>query len=389
MERITPSINHADTTARNADLQSVAALLQERSARRHDIVVPATALMSWKGDLHVKGSEPVLTADGVTTVDGVYTPTNICDEGLSEKFSIPRAYLRRLREDRTDLLDMTLNHHLRGGVDSAHITTEPDSRSFLLRTLRNEAGSGPGIARAILSDKYAIQDDLDILMAVLSAVRETGLNVEVDRADLTERKMHLRLTAPEITALAPVLTEGYRSPYRGEHENSPVVSVGLRVSNSEVGAGAFTIQPEVRVLACNNGLVVNASAIRSVHLGAKMDAGQVNWSADTMEKNAALVAAKTRDAVSSFLSEDWLRSTVAKMEAKAGVEVATVDAVRDVTKSCKFTDEQMDLILGDFVRGGQMSVAGVVNAITSASQRVADADTALEMDMAAGALLGV
>lgn len=392
LARADRTVDRHTTTARNANLADIAALLQDRHARRHDLVVPASMIQAWQGKVLVKGSEPQVSADGVTSMDGFYTPTDVADDGLSDKFSIPRAYLRRLREERPTLLDATLNHHIRGGFHPSAITNEPDERSFLLRTLLPEDGAAvgtPGILRAFLSDRYAIQDDFDILLSVLQAVKETGLHVNVDSADLTERRMHLRLSAPEITAMAPALLEGYRSPYRSEHEDSPIVSVGLRITNSEVGAGAFGIAPEVRVLACDNGLVVTKSIQRQVHLGAKMEAGQVNWSQETMEKNAALIASRTKDAIKSFLNPVWLAEAVHDMTEAAGKPVETVDQVKDVTKSLGFTQAQMDLILGDFIRGGSLTLGGVANAITSASQRVENADDAYAMDLAAGTLLGV
>jgi len=147
-------------TTRNATLADLADLLQRQHADKLDVVVPATAIRSVAGDLHITGiGEPVLSEDGVTSGDGVFRPTAICDAGLAEKLNIPLAYLRRLRERHVHLFDANVNVWL--GDDPG--------RRFLVRTLRGQ--DGPGIARALVSDSYRMVDNLDVLLAVLAGIR--------------------------------------------------------------------------------------------------------------------------------------------------------------------------------------------------------------------------
>jgi hypothetical protein len=139
---------------RNATVADLAVLLQEQHARKLDVVAPATALRAESARLVLSGTEAQITEDGVTPTDGVYLPTDVFDEGLAAKLSIPSAYLRRLRETRPDLYDANVNGWLR----------DPgESRSFLVRCFRGD--DGPGIGRALLSDRYGIIDNLDVLMA--------------------------------------------------------------------------------------------------------------------------------------------------------------------------------------------------------------------------------
>src|SRR2546429_494527 len=75
---------------------------------------------------------------------------------------------------------------------------------------------GEGVCRAFLSDSYKVIDNLDVLTAALAGARETGKQIEIAGCDLTERRMSVRLVAPEVTVLAPRLLRNYRSPFTGQ-----------------------------------------------------------------------------------------------------------------------------------------------------------------------------
>jgi hypothetical protein len=221
-------------------------------------------------------------------------------------------------------------------------------------------------------------DNLDALTAALEGVREAGADVEIRSCDLSERRMTVKLVAPSIQVLAPLLLEGYRNPWsRVPNSELPVIFAGLVLGNSETGNGAFTLKPRAEVQICGNGMVMDAAqSIRSVHLGGKLEEGQIDWSADTQRKQAAVISARTRDAVATFLSEEWLTTQIRALEEK--VKPVT-DAQRVVTVVCRqlqFTEEHTKGILDHFIRGSQLSTAGLMGAVTSYSQDVTDPDEA-------------
>jgi hypothetical protein len=389
-----------ETTTRNAQLSDLLTMLTEQHTRKLDVVAPATALSTRDGVLQVKGAEQEISLDGVTTTDGSYVPTAVFDEGLADKLGVPVGYLKRLREERPDLYDANVNGWLHGrkglirygaGGEVREVRREPvpaDARSFLVRTFRGD--DGPGIARALLSDRYATVDHVDVLMSCLDGVRAAGVSAQVKSGDLTDRRMVVRVACPEVAAEAPRLLAGYRSPFTGASgDDNPLVFAGFRLTNSETGGGAFTITPEITIQVCDNGMTITKDAMRTVHLGGKLEAGVVRWAEDTQQKALELVQAKTRDAVAAFLNRDYLTATVARLEARAEEPVASVDAVRDLTKPLGYTQDQIDGILGYFVKGGQMSRGGVVNAITAYSQTLTDGDAAHDLDARATSLLGV
>lgn len=392
-------------TARNATLGDLATLLKAQHVRKVDIVAPAQTLIAEGGLLRVLGAAEELTEDGVTTTDGLYRPTAIFDGHIAEKLAIPLAYVRRMRAERPDLYDANVNGLLHGqdaGVGPGGDLSPgypADERSFLVRAYKGEDG-GIGVARALLSDRYGITDNLDVLIATLDGIRQSGVEIEVMACDLTDSRMYVQIAAPAVAALAPDLLRGYRPPAgiggwtlpqaraaaRAEGKDypegqEPIVFAGFVVSNSETGDGAFSITPRLIVQACKNGLTIKADAMRAIHVGARLDDGPVRWSEDTQRKNLAVVTAKARDAVATFLDADYVRAAIAKIEKDAGAPVTgAAQTIEKVGKKLNFSQAQIDGVLDHFIAGAQMTAGGVLQAVTSYAQTIGDADAAYDFE---------
>jgi hypothetical protein len=181
LRRRTTALTAPETalTSRNATLRDLVTLLGRQHDAKLDVVVPARDLRMSDGDLHIAGiGEPTITLDGVTPTCGIFHPTLICDGGIADKLGIPGQYLRRMHHAHLALLDHNVNTWL----------ADDPAKRYLVRTLRGSADQ-PGIARAMLSEKYKITDNLDVLMAVLEGIRRTGVHTQISRCDLTERRM--------------------------------------------------------------------------------------------------------------------------------------------------------------------------------------------------------
>lgn len=364
------------TETRNADLPDLVDMLKAQSDVRYDVVAPASQIEMRGGDLIVKGGAARVTDDGVTTDDARLVPTPIFDEGISHRFDIPLKYVRTMRGrvaadiERTDapinveptLYDENVNYWLAANPDKRH----------LVRGFRTDDADEPGIARALLSDRYRAIDNYDVLMATLAGVRAAGVEVNVDGADLSDRRMSLRLTCPEVSAYAENLLDGYRSPWTGDTgTDNPTVFAGLVVKNSETGGGAFTIVPRLVVQVCSNGLQLTKDAMRAVHLGGKLDDGVVRWSDDTQQHELSLITSKTRDAVATFLDVDYMRTKIEELQQLAGVEVAKpADTIQRVSRKVGWSATEQDEILSHFIKGGQTTALGVAQAVTSYAQTV-------------------
>jgi hypothetical protein len=402
-------------TVRNAPLPSLIEMLQQEHAMKVDLPVTAGNIrIDQQGQLVVRGAEIVVDENGVTDPNGVYTCSDVFDDGLRDKLGIPRAYLRRMRTDAPDILAANVNGWLHGrtvrkpGQDAEVVRAGTDKR-YLVRLFAGQ--DGPGVARALLSDRYGLIDNLDVAMAALQGIRDAGVDVDGDdiSGDLTDRKMYLKVRVPQIGVLAPTLLDGYRSPFRDagveeqrNHgwnlerarnaaqaegmtpEQEQLVYAGLEVRNSEVGDGAFTIVPVLTINVCRNGLNVTAEALRRVHIGSKLDDGMIQWSSDTVTKSRDLIVAKTRDAVKSFLNAEFVQSIVDRITAQAVVELdKPQETVEAISKQLAFTESESRGILDHFMRGGQMTAGGVMQAVTSFSQTLGDAERAHALDDAA------
>jgi hypothetical protein len=260
--------------------------------------------------------------------------------------------------------------------------TPADDRKFLVRCFRGD-DTGPGIARAFLSDSYKPIDHLDGLLATLDGITAAGVDARVHSADLTDRRMVVRVVCEEVKGYARTLLRGYRSPFTGASgDENPTVFAGFKITNSETGGGAYQIVPELRVQVCDNGMTITKDALRAVHLGSRLEEGVIRWAEDTQRKQLDLVKAQTRDAVRTFLDVDYVTAQIEKLEGRAGQPLATAEEVTAITKPLGYTRDQQDSILAHFVRGGQMTRGGVFNAITAAAQEH-DPDARYDMEAVA------
>lgn len=354
--------------ARNASFDDLLALLERDQDAKIDLVAPASAIRAVDGNLTVTGMEPVLTPTGVTQADGAYRPTAVADEGIADKLKIPTAYLRRMRTEAVDLYDLNVNGWLQ----------KDPTRRFLLRAFKGE----PGVLRAWLSDGYKIIDHLDMLTAVLAGIKESGHPVKITGADLTERRMIVRVESEHVEALAPELLRGYRSPFTGQTgDQLPIVSAGFVFTNSEVGSGKYAITPRIVAQVCGNGMTITKDAFGKIHLGARMDQGIVKFSEDTQEKNLSLITAQTRDAVATFMNRDYVERKLADIQREAGREITSpAETVELVAKQLRFSDSVRESVFSHFIKGGQTTAGGIMQAITATAQTLDDGDAAYELE---------
>jgi hypothetical protein len=223
---------------------------------------------------------------------------------------------------------------------------------LLVRTFRGS--EGPGLTRALLSDKFKLIDNLDALTATLDGVRAAGVPIDIRGCDLTDSRMYARIQAEGIEASAPQLLTGYRSPFGATGDDNPTVFAGFIISNSEVGAGAFTINPQLVVQVCDNGMTITNDVQRAVHVGSRMAEGLIRWSDDTREKETVLIRSRTKDAVRTFLDINYLIRTIAGLEKTAGKPITGADkVVRTVGKKLAFAEQHISGILDHFIQGAQ------------------------------------
>lgn len=405
-----------ELTTHDADVLDVVSLLETRKTRSIDTVAPLSVVRADAGRFVVNGITPLITDDGVTTVDGTYEPSRIAINHLATLLGASSRDLRNWRETRPGLFSEVVNSLIHGRNHQSPSADDVDPRTgnHLLRFLRADGDADAGILRAVLSDRFKAIDDLDVLMAVLEGLDRANVDLGPGnlRIDVTDRKLYGRVVVPQIAAYAPALLKGYRSPFDGEdlghlvndlwtpervaaaagHEGQgyapgtePVVFAGFKFSTSEVGHGAFNLSPHLVVRICGNGLTINADSIRKTHRGAQLDEGVVEWSDETLRKSLELISAQTVDAVKTFLDPVYLRTKVEQMEQAAEVKVDDAEkTIKAVARKFSFTEGQRADILTKFIRGGQSTAGGVMQAVTAVARATreieGDPETADELE---------
>lgn len=393
-----------DRRASSTDLRSFVALLEQQKATTLDLVVPADRISMEDGTLHLR-QDDILTGDGVTPA-GVYrySVSDVADDGLSTRLNIPREFLRRSRSGGVSgKKTLAPNVPLYDALVNLSLAPQGDRAKYLVRLLtgRVEDHGTDGWVRAVMTNGYRIIDNFDVLVATLAGIKEAGINPSTLRisADLTERRMFVRVHAPEVRTRAEGLLKDYRSPFRDAETGRyltglecPDVYSGFTLTNSETGHGSYALTPQTVVEICRNGMTWTSDVQREVHLGQRLEVGAIQWSETTQTKHLELIRAKAADAVSTFLSGSYLVSKVAAMTEKAAVTIdedAHATAVEVVAKECAFTDTEAAAVLADFGFGASSTVGGMVQAVTSAAQRMESVDRQWALESSTEKVLGL
>lgn len=307
--------------------------------------------------------------------------TSKAEQNLAAKLKMPMTYFEYLKQTYPRLLVDNLNY-LSGHSDQRLLlrTFKPDSPFIGLADGEQTCHR----VRSVLSDRYKRIDNLDVLGAVTRAIAETGVDVEVGQASLTENHMFIDFVARNPQSFPDFLAD-YQAPGSGNGGQTGVVT-GFSVRNSETGASRFQIVPRAIVLACNNGLVVTRDAIARTHLGSRISESGVIWSHDTMEKELDLIIAQTRDAVTRFLSPEYLGQTIADIMACREHLEHPSSAAMGLGQRLRFDQEQTGRLIEVFLGGGDKTTTGLLHVATYMAQQM-DVERQYEVEADAMALL--
>lgn len=325
-------------------LQGLIATLDYQETVKKDYISPSTNLIFLDGNLLVTREDKQIT----------YQPTPMFHAQVAEKLGIPKGYYDKMLTDSRKLLDENVNHWMKA-----------ESKNMMIRTFEDGAKEF-NTARALLSDRFAIIDNYQILMETLQAIKETGVHIEVVEAQLSEKKMYLKVVAPEVEIDAKKLL----SEYRKAIQTGSGIIAGFTLSNSEIGFGAFNLKARALVLACNNGATINEDNFRNIHLGGKMDQLGFEGNKEVVRKNLQLIKEQVKHAIKTFLSKEYLLKIVNRYtELGDKPIVAPVDKVIEVVaKEYSITEERRANLLKYFIEGGDTRRIGLASAMTFEAQ---------------------
>lgn len=374
-----------NTNLRKAELPELVQELQKQTLLKKDFVVPSKCLSMKDGKLVItnhsenESLQKILNEINIgfseeINIQTVLDPIGVFHNQVSEKLNIPKRYYDKMNvpED-LEILDKNVSYWLK-----------KEKGNYLLRTFIDKEEKS-GVVRSFLSDRFKVIDNYDILLAVLSAVKETGLNIQIDASgcDISDKRMYLRFICPDIEIKAPELLKKYRKPDGSGEQNDSIIS-GFVVANSEVGCGQLSISPRAKVLVCSNGLIATKEKFAQVHLGGKMEQySEIKWSESTKQKNLELIISQVKDYVIRFSSAEFLGESISKLIEKNKELEFPSDAVMNVCTSLNISDEKQKDILSFFMKGGDTTSFGLSSAITYYAHAKADSDEQFDLEFAA------
>ena len=294
---------------------------------------------------------------GTTTMFGI---NEIAHDQIGTALGIPSKYYDKMRRENPELLSQNVN---------SWFQKEPKER--MLRTLGNDV-------RAFLSKQYRRIDNFPIAQTVLLIIADMP-DARIESCELTDRKMYIKVVNPRLTA---------------EVVPGDIVQSGIIISNSEVGAGSVEIQPLVYRLVCSNGMVVNDAATKRRHVGRGNVAGEdfTLYSDETLKLDDNAFLAKVRDTVKAIADQTRFDMVVNMMrQAKeAKIVTANIPAMVELTGTdFGFTKQEGTGILDYLIRGGDLTLYGMANAVTRYAQDVESYDRSTAMESIGYDILGM
>lgn len=351
-------------------LTQLAAEIERQRETRRDFVAPTRGLALVPTQQEVDGE----TRWGDVVFGGLPAPfhaANINDlahRQLGDHAGIPAAYYDRMRTAAPELLARNVNHWLHA---------EPSKR--LVRVL-------DGRVRAFLSDRYRPLENADLAEAVLPVLMERRL--QVLSCELTERRLYIKAVDPSIQKDIPT----GRRMGDGTHTIFDTLSPAIIISNSEVGAGALSVETAVWTRACTNMAIFAQKSMRKYHIGGKLGdmAGIQELLSDrTKAKVDEALWAQVGDVVAGAFDQAKFEASCMDIASMSEQRIeGKVEAVVEVTaKHLGIREKEREGVLKHLIEGGDLSRYGLFNAVTRTAEDLDDYDRATAFERMGGQII--
>ena len=323
--------------------------LQRQNAAKQDYIGPAQSF-TLEADGSTFGIRHLNTGE-----QEVFGTTDLFHRQVGAALNIPAKYYDLMRMQKPELLAENVNTWF-GSRD----------QSYMIRSM--DYGSGR-VARALLSDRYRRIDNLEVATAVLPLFAGKE-EMEVVSCEVTESRLAIKIVNHRLEmAVVP-----------GDY-----VQAGVVISNSEVGLGAVSVQPLVYRLVCTNGMVVNDFGERKAHVGRQAKALEDSfavYSDATIEAEDRAFILKLKDTTMAAIDEARFAQIVGRLQdtTHARITGRVQDVIELTGKTYALNQLEQDNILNYLIQGGDLSLYGLSNAITRASQDVESYDRATALE---------
>jgi len=298
---------------------------------------------------------PVLGLPGLPP----FSINEIAHNQIGEKLGIPSKYYDRMLAEQPGLLAENVN---------TWFTQKPMKR--MIRTL-------DGTARAFLSDRYRRIDNYEIAQAVFPMIADMK-DAKVESCEITDKRMYLKVLNPRITA---------------EIVPGDFVQSGILISNSETGLGSVSVMPLVYRLICTNGMIAADSGQRKFHSGRsnESDDSYEVFRTETIQADDKAFIMKLQDIVRATADQIQFERIVSAMRTGTTAKITgdVPGVVELASKSYGIMEKESQGVLDHLIRGGDLSLYGLANAVTRQAQEVLSYDRSTELEMTGWQILNM
>ena len=352
----------------NNELLNLMQKVKDQAERSKDFIAPTNALqiqtLNKDGSPADDSEQSKFSRIVVEREDGdptyMYNANDVALSQIGQRAGIDSRTMQRLQQGYPTQFDSVIN-----------AIWQKEPKNTMIRTFMDS--DTHGIARAVLSDKFKTFDNTNLLNSAIPQLMESEAQWKVVNADVTDKRLYLRLKSEVIT---------------GEGANKgDLMASGIGLSNSEVGAGSVQVYQMYWTLACLNGMQTE-NRHRQSHITSSQADGET-WKMLTDEtKNAdnRALELKVRDLVAGYTSRESFDEIIDKMKTAGQdlIEGSVNNAVNSLGKVINLTKKETASVLDGLMAtigqegyaGNPVSRATMVNAVTNVANRV-DAD---EMD---------
>jgi len=352
----------------NGQLLDLMQKVKDQSERSKDFIAPTNALqiqtLNKDGSPADDSEQSKFSRIVVEREDGeptyMYNANDVALSQIGQRAGIDSRTMQRLQQGYPTQFDSVIN-----------AIWQKEPKNTMIRTFMDS--DTHGIARAVLSDKFKTFDNTNLLNSAIPQLMESEAQWKVVNADVTDKRLYLRLKSEVIT---------------GEGANKgDLMASGIGLSNSEVGAGSVQVYQMYWTLACLNGMQTE-NRHRQSHITSSQADGET-WkmlSSEAKDADNKALELKVRDLVAGYTSRESFDEVIDKMKTAGQdvIEGSVNNAVDNLGKVINLTKKETASVLDGLMAtigqegyaGNPVSRATMVNAVTNVANRV-DAD---EMD---------
>lgn len=334
-------------TGRN--LQEVLVELNRQNKAKQDFISPAQGM-------RLREDGRTFEINHLTSnQQEVFGTTPLFHRQVASALGIPAKYYDLMQAQKPTLL-----------AENVNAWFGDKTNSYMVRSM--DYGGGQ-VARALLSERYRRIDNLEVASAVLPLFAGSD-QYEVVSSEVTEHRLYLKVVSKRLEM---------------EVRKGDIVQAGVVISNSEVGLGAVSVQPLVYRLVCLNGAVVNDMGERRHHVGRQAKAVEDSfalYSDETMEAEDKAFLLKLRDTTMAAIDETRFAQIVNRLRDSTEIPITgkVQDVVQLAAQSYGINSDEQEGILKYLIEGGDLSLYGLSNAVTRASQDVDSYDRATALE---------